>query len=284
MFVRPSPVGRLDHICVTANAHGAAYGSRGVIDLHCHVLPGIDDGPATIDGSLALARAARAAGIDTVVATPHVSAHYPKNQPDLIERLVAQVGARLREERIDLEVLPGAELAIMSLAQLDPASLPRLGLGGGAWLLVEPPFAPVAPGLERLLLDLLDRGHKLVLAHPERCPVFHRDRRMLESLADAGVLLSITAGSLVGRFGAEVRRYALELARDGLVHNVTSDAHDCEQRAPGLTSELHEAGLAPLADWLTLEVPHAILRGLQIPPRPAVELDLSRPRWRLKRA
>ena len=255
-----------------------------MIDLHCHVLPGIDDGPATLDGSIALARAARAAGIDTLVATPHVSAHYPKNEPDAIARLVAELDARLREEHIDLRVLPGAELAIVHLPQLDPAALARLGLGGGEWLLVEPPFVPVAPGLERLLLDLLEQGRKLVLAHPERCPVFHRDRAMLESLADAGVLLSITAGSLVGRFGGEVRRFALELARDGLLHNVTSDAHDCEQRAPGLAGELREAGLAPLADWLTRDVPGAILSGAEIPPRPAVELELSRPRWHAWRA
>jgi protein-tyrosine phosphatase len=255
-----------------------------VIDLHCHVLPGIDDGPSTIEGSVELARAAHAEGIHTLVATPHVSARYPKNEPDAIARLVGQLGARLREEQIELEVLPGAEIAIMHLPALDPAALERLSLGNSDWLLVEPPFAPVAPGLDRLLLDLLERDHKLVLAHPERCPIFHRDRGMLESLADAGVLLSITAGSLIGRFGGEVRRFALALARDGLIDNVTSDAHDCEQRAPGLASELREAGLAPLAGWLTQEVPGAILDGLEIPPRPAVERALARPRWHTWRA
>jgi protein-tyrosine phosphatase len=115
-------------------------------------------------------------------------------------------------------------------------------------------------------------GHRVVLAHPERCAVFRRDRRMLESLADAGVLLSITAGSLVGRFGGEVRSYALGLARDGMIHNVTSDAHDCTQRPPAIAHELQQAGLWPLADWLVQDVPAAILSGEEIPPRPAIEL------------
>jgi protein-tyrosine phosphatase len=251
-----------------------------VIDLHCHVLPGIDDGPKEIEGSLALARVARAGGIDTLVATPHVNARCA-NDPDTIAGLVAELNARLHEEQIDVEVLPGAELAITHIPELDPEQLPRFGLGGGRWLLVEPPFAPVAPGLERILLDLREQGHELVLAHPERCPVFHRDRRLLESLAEAGLLLSITAGSLTGQFGAEVRRFALALARDGLIDNVTSDAHDSEDRPPGLEHELAQAGLAPLAAWLTEEVPRAILTDAPIPSRPQVELAARRPRRRL---
>jgi protein-tyrosine phosphatase len=250
-----------------------------VIDLHCHVLPGIDDGPETVEGSLELARAARAAGIDTLVATPHVSSHYP-NDPDTIARLVGELRARLREERIELDVLAGAELAITHVPELDPELLPRLGLGGGPWLLVEPPFALVAPGLERMLLGLRREGHQVVIAHPERCPVFQRDRGLLESLVQAGMLVSITAGSLSGRFGGEVRRFALELAREGLVHNVTSDAHDVTKRPPGLAQELAQAGLGPLAQWLTQEVPEAILAGRELPERPPELEPAGRAGWR----
>lgn len=239
-----------------------------MIDLHCHVLPGIDDGPKTIEGSLALARAAVAAGMRTLVATPHVSARYP-NDADTIARLVGELNGRLVEEGVQLDVLAGAEIAITYLAEIEPAELSRLGLGGGGWLLVEPPFALVAVGLEGLLLDLQGSGHSLVLAHPERCPALQRDRQVVRSLADAGVLMSITAGSLVGRFGGEVRRYALELVREGLVHNVASDAHDSTHRHPGMARELEKAGLAPLAGWLTRAVPAAILSGGEIPPRPA---------------
>jgi protein-tyrosine phosphatase len=105
---------------------------------------------------------------------------------------------------------------------------------------------------------------------------------MLASLVQRGVLTSITAGSLVGRFGEHVRRFAMTLAREGLVHNVASDAHDVSGRAPGIAEHIERAGLGPLRDWLTEEVPGAILAGEQIPaqpPLPAGALD-RRSWWR----
>jgi protein-tyrosine phosphatase len=241
-----------------------------VIDLHCHVLPGIDDGPGSIEGSLALARAAEAAGTRTIVATPHVSWRCP-NKAHTIARLVDELNARLTVEKVALVVRTGSEIAMTRLPDIEPEELSELGLGGGRWLLVEPPFVPVATGLDTLLLGLQRRSHRIVLAHPERCQAFHRDRSMLEALVRAGVLTSITAGSLVGRFGGEVRRFALTLVRDGMVHNVASDAHDHAKRPPGMAAELQQAGLAPLADWLTRQVPAAILEDREIPPRPTAD-------------
>ncbi len=253
-----------------------------MIDLHCHVLPGIDDGPATIEESVELARTALAAGIDTLVATPHVNSRTP-NDADTIAGVLAILRERLARERVDVEILPGAEIALSRLAELDAGQLSRLGLGGGRWLLVEPPFAQVAPALEGILLELRRRRQPVVLAHPERCPALQRDRRLVPALVDAGVLMSITAGSLVGRFGGEVRRYALELAREGLIHNVTSDAHDTAKRPPGLAEELEQAGLASLAEWLTQLVPAAILADEPIPPQPVVERERGPRMWRLRR-
>ncbi|MGP0100348.1 MAG: tyrosine-protein phosphatase [Solirubrobacteraceae bacterium] len=259
-------------------AHAAPRNVRHqVIDLHCHVLPGIDDGPASIDGSLALARAAAGAGTRTLIATPHVSARYP-NDAATIARLVEQLNARLAAEAIAVDVRAGAEIALTSALEMEPERLAELALGGGSWLLVEPPYTPAATGVDALVLDIARRGHRVVLAHPERCPAFHRDRAVLESLVRAGVLTSITAGSLVGRFGAQVRRFALALVRDGLVHNVASDAHDHRDRPPGIAAELAQAGLQPLAAWLTCGVPAAILAGGEIPPPPPGALERLRPR------
>ncbi len=255
-----------------------------MIDLHCHILPGIDDGPATIEDSLALARAAAAAGTRVIVATPHVSWRYP-NEPGTIARLVDELNARLSGEAIELQVRPGAELAMSRVADTDRAQLERLTLGGGGWLLVEPPFVPTAHGLDAIVLDLQRRGRRVILAHPERCAAFHRDPQMLRSLVQAGVLTSLTAGSLVGRFGAPVRRFALRLVEEELVHNVASDAHDEVRRPPGIIEELEQAGLGPLAEWLTQSVPAAILDGGEIPRRPAVELagiGRRRLRWHLR--
>jgi len=253
-----------------------------VIDLHCHVLPGIDDGPETIEGSIALARAAAAAGTRTIVATPHVNARY-RNDAATIARLTAELNRSLDAEGVPLNVLSGAEIAVTSVVEIDPPQLDGLALGGGGWLLVEPPFTPIVTGLENIVFSLQHSGYRIVLAHPERCPAFHRDRAMLESMIWAGVVTSITAGSLVGHFGGEVRRFALRLVEDGMAHNVASDAHDDVGRPPGMATELEHAGLLPLADWLTQAVPAAILAGEKtIPPRPAVELPRMRPtrrRW-----
>lgn len=253
--------------------------SEPVIDLHSHVLPGIDDGPETIEGSLALARAVADSGVRTLMATPHVSWRYP-NAAGTIAPLVAEVNARVQAEGIELEIRAGAEIAMTRAAELDPDELSRLTLGGGEWLLIECPFTPVATGMDALVLDLQRRGHRVVLAHPERCPAFHRDRRPLEMLVRGGVLTLITAGSLVGRFSGEVQRFAMQLVREDLVHNVASDTHDTGRRPPGLVSELEQAGLGALSEWLTQSVPAAILDGGPIPPRPEYQPPSTRRSWK----
>ena len=179
-----------------------------MIDLHSHVLPGIDDGPETIEDSVELARAAVAAGTATIVATPHVSWTYPNDAEEIAE-LVDRLNARLDAEEVELEVLAGAELAMTRLVDIRAEELSRLSLGSGPWLLVEPPFAAAVTGLDALVFDLQRQGHRVLIAHPERCPAFHRDPGMLREFVGEGILTSITAGSLVGRFGGEVRRFAL---------------------------------------------------------------------------
>jgi protein-tyrosine phosphatase len=263
-----------------------------VIDLHCHVLPGIDDGPATIEGSLALVRAAVAGGTRVLVATPHVNWRY-RNESATIARLVAELNELLSREGVltasgtALEVRAGAEVALTAIAELEEGELERLTLGGGRWLLVEPPFAVVAPNLDTMLLELRERGQRIVLAHPERCPAFRRDPAMLGRLVRAGMLTSVTAGSLGGHFGDEARRFALALAHEGLLHNVASDAHDDVQRRPEIAVELARVGLGPLAQWLTVDVPAAILDGGEIPSRPTASVSVGDParraRWRLLR-
>ncbi len=243
---------------------------RPVIDLHCHVLAGIDDGPDTLEGSLALARAASECGTRRIVATPHVSFRYP-NDAATIDRVLAQTQAALAEAGVVVELVAGAEIAMTRAGELDRTELAALTLGDGPWVLLECPFTPIATGLDTVAYGLEERGYRIVLAHPERCPAFHREPEMLYSLVGAGALTSLTAGSLVGRFGQQVRRFALELFEEELVHNVASDAHDPERRPPSIAAELERAGLSPLLAWLADEVPSAILAGEErMPRRPSV--------------
>lgn len=238
-----------------------------MIDLHTHVLPGIDDGPETIEGSLALVRAAAASGTRVMVATPHVNWHH-HNDAARIAKLTGELNERLGLEEIPVEILTGAEIAMTRVEEIQPQELERLGIGGGRWILLEPPFTPIVTGLDGVVTALQSAGHRVVLAHPERCPALHREPQMVESLVRSGVLTSVTAGSLVGRFGGEVRRFARRLVDQGLVHNVASDAHDAVKRPPGMAAELAEAGYGALADWLTRAVPAAILSGEEIPAHP----------------
>jgi len=248
-----------------------------VIDLHCHLLPGLDDGPADLAASLALARAAAAAGTTTIVATPHVSWEY-RNDAAAIAAAADAVRPALVAEGVGVEVRLGAEVAVTYGAELAADELARLRLGGGEWLLVEPPFTPSAGGLELLVHRLQLAGHRVLLAHPERSPALRREPELLRRLVDAGCLCSVTAGSLAGRFGGSVRRFADELLAAGMVHNVASDAHDATGRSPELAALV---GDGARAGWMVRDVPAAILDGGPIPPAPAATPAAPRRRpWR----
>jgi protein-tyrosine phosphatase len=238
-----------------------------VIDLHSHLLAGIDDGPEQIEGSLAIARQALQAGTRTMLATPHASSRYP-NDTATISAALEELHSALELEGLELDVPGGAEVAITHIPEIDPTELEGMTLGGGGWLLVEPPFSAVASGLEAGVRALLRDGYGVLLAHPERCPALQRDPLIVERLVADGVLTSVTAGALRGRFGNTARRFAIALLEDGLAHNVASDAHDVDGRPPSLGPQIHRAGFGALAEWLTEDVPAAILAGSPIPPRP----------------
>ncbi len=242
-----------------------------MIDLHCHVLPGVDDGPGTLEGSLELARAAAADGTTTLVATPHVSSAYPTTAHRM-ETGVESLNRELIRVGVPIEVLPGAEVAPALVAGLPDSELERLRLGDGRHLLLEAPLEAVGTELEETIRGLQGRGYGILLAHPERCPSFHRDPDRLARLVAHGVLCSITAASLAGRSGGPVQRLAVELLKRGLAHNVASDAHDAYRRPPLLRSLLRSAGgkvpgLAVEGPWFTDLAPRAILTGEPLPPR-----------------
>ena len=243
-----------------------------MIDLHSHILPGLDDGPRTLEGSLELARGAVAAGTRTILATPHINDD-ASIDPERIAAGIEELRPALADAEIPLEVLPGGEIAIWRLVDLDDAQLRALALAGGPYLLVESPFSPVVGDFEPMVLDLHARGHRVLLAHPERCPAFQRDPERLERLTGAGVLVQLTAGSMAGAFGTTVRRFSALLLREGLVHVVASDAHDAVRRPPGLRDgfaslERELPGLGEQQTWLTEDVPRAVLDGTPLPPRP----------------
>jgi protein-tyrosine phosphatase len=255
-----------------------------VIDLHCHILPGLDDGPVNLDFSVAMARAAAAADIQVMVATPHIRADYEVD-PGRLEALVAELNVAIKEEGIQLLVLAGGEVSLQKAAELDDEVLRTVCLGSSDYLLVESPYRASDIDIEGILRDVQGRGFRPLLAHPERCPIFQHDPDRLQRLANSGVLCSITASSMAGGFGSTVRRFTLELLHDGLVHDVASDSHDHLHRPPDLMTGFESAeteipGIVDQAPWFTVTSPVAILAGRSLPARPDPPPRPPTSRWR----
>lgn len=235
-----------------------------MIDLHSHILPGIDDGAPDMATAVGMAREALAGGVRKIVATPHVNGIYDTRAATMREA-VAALNEQLTRHQVAVEVLPGAEVAAHRLADLGKRELTGLCLGGGPYLLVEAPLDSTAGDFEMFLPEH-PRGGRYVVAHPERSPTLHRDPERLRRLVLDGAIVSITASSLSGRFGGTVRRFAISLLEAGMVHNVASDMHDLGGRPPGISEHLQAAAnalpeLAQHERWLACEVPSAIIAG-----------------------
>ena len=240
-----------------------------MIDLHSHVLPGVDDGAPDLETSLAILRAAAEDGISAVAATPHVRDDYPTT-PETMERLVADVNDAARAEGIGVEVLPGGELDLEAAGELDDATLRRFGLGGNPRvLLLEFPYYGWPLELRDLVFRLGTRGFEVVLAHPERSADVQDAPERLRELVDAGVLVQLTAAAVDGRLGHRPAAASRALLAAGLAHLIASDAHAPGVRAIGMTAAAEAVGDTALARWLTLDVPSAVLRDAPRPPRPA---------------
>jgi len=237
-----------------------------VIDLHSHILPGLDDGPATIEESLEIARRAAADGVRVIAATPHVRDDYP-TEAVTMERAVAEVRAAVKEAGIPIEVRTGGEIAIDWLDRLAEDDLIRFGLGGSPrYILVEFPYAGWPLSLHEWIFRLVTKGVTPVIAHPERNTEVQDDPSELRPLVDAGALVQLTAASVDGRTGRAAQAASASLLRLGLAHLVASDAHTPDVREAGLGAAVGTLDDPELARWLTVDVPMAIIRG-SIPPR-----------------
>jgi protein-tyrosine phosphatase len=245
-----------------------------VIDLHAHLLPGLDDGPASLAASVEMARAARDAGIRTVACTPHMSERHP-TEPAAVHDGVRLLAEALGAADVPLEVVPGAEIALPYLARLGDEELRMASLGGGGrWLLLEMPFQGWPLTLPQLLADLEIRGYGAIIAHPERAEAIQRAPDRMRDLVGRGALVQLTAGSFLGDHGPGARRAALMLLAGGVAHFLASDAHSA---GPWRPPELEE-GLQAAADgidvhpqtlrWMVEDGPAAVLEGRPVrPPR-----------------
>ncbi|MGA2163505.1 MAG: CpsB/CapC family capsule biosynthesis tyrosine phosphatase [Solirubrobacteraceae bacterium] len=232
-----------------------------MIDLHCHILPKLDDGALDLDDSLAMARQAQEDGIAVVCATPHIRHDHKVCIEEIAER-VGSLQTHLDEQGTDVRVCPGGELAQTEADGLTDSQLRLVALGGdGGWVLLEPAPGPLASSLEGCVERLAERGFRAVVAHPERHAGADFEER-LEGLVGSGCLIQWTAEFLAGAAPGDL---VLALAERGLVHLLGSDAHSSHAGRPVRLA----AGFARLANvctpaqiaWMVDQAPRAILRG-----------------------
>ena len=240
-----------------------------MIDLHSHILPGLDDGCRTIEDARGLARLAASEGVTAIAATPHVRADYP-TRPERMEERVAELRRDLAEQGIPVELLHGGEIAVEMLPRLSEDELRRFTIAqSGAYLLLEFPYRGWPLELEQRVFELRASGLTPLLAHPERNGEVQADPTRLAETVRAGALVQITAASLDGRLGRSSREAAGRLLELRLAHVLASDAHTPEIRAAGLAAAVESLTDEALARYLTVEAPASIVAGEPVPEPPS---------------
>jgi protein-tyrosine phosphatase len=241
-----------------------------VIDLHAHVLPGIDDGPPTLQGAVALAAKVADGGVRVLAATPHLRDDHPEVRPEELEDRVEDLQRALRRARVDLQIVPGGEVDIFWAQQATPETLRLVSYcRRGTDLLVETPYAPLSDRFEDLIFQLRARGMRVTLAHPERNASLRDKPKRLTALVHDGVLVQVTASALASpKRGSGT--FARRLVSEGLAHVIASDSHGADIMRADLGDALAALDeLAPRrAAWMVTEAPAAILAGEPLPPAP----------------
>lgn len=240
-----------------------------MIDLHSHILPGLDDGARDLEESLEMARCMAQDGVRIVAGTPHVRDDYP-TPPEAIEQALARVREAVSAAGIALDVRGGAEISLARLGRLDPGELERYGLGGNPRLvLVEYPYHGSPLSLASECAQLRQRGIVPVVAHPERNRDVQERPEDLRGAVGAGAVVQLTAASIDGRLGRAAASCARRLLELELAHLIASDAHAPGVREAGLSHAASAVGRPELGRWLTESVPAALLAGEELPARPA---------------
>ena len=248
-----------------------------MIDLHTHLLPGIDDGPATISDAVELARQVWKDGARGVAAAPHCRTDYPGVVPEELAGRAAELEGELRAGGIELGVVHAGEVDLAWGLEATDEQLRAVSYRGlGKDLLVETPYGPLSSNFETLLFRIAVKGYRILLAHPERNPSFQEDPQRVERMSESGTLLQVTASALTrSPRASRSAKLARRLVETGYAHVLASDAHGAA--APGRAGLSDGAGAAAelvgraRTGWMVERVPRAILLGEPLPEAPPIE-------------
>jgi protein-tyrosine phosphatase len=206
-----------------------------VIDIHCHILPGIDDGPQHIDESLEMAKIASLDGITTIVATPHIKE--PPYPSEDIETKVAVLNDRLTEKGIPVTVLQGADVS----STVDVSLLHGYTINKTRYILIEFPHLYLPGNAKEIIFRLMMHGYRPIITHPERNLSILENPKLFLELLDTGLLVQITADSLTGAFGLDIRECASYFLKKGVVNFIATDGHSSRERRPELSGAVRTA-------------------------------------------
>ena len=205
-----------------------------MIDLHCHILPGLDDGATDSSVSLAMARALVSQGVTDVACTPHILPGLYHNSGPAIREATHELQRLLNQEGIPLRLVTGADVHMAPDFIAGLRSVRLLSIADSRYVLVEPPHHTAPPQLEDFFFNLVVAGYVPILTHPERLSWVPLRYGIIKKLVGAGVWMQITAGSFAGAFGRNALYWAERMLDEGCVHFIASDAHDAERRPPDL--------------------------------------------------
>jgi len=238
-----------------------------VIDLHCHILPGIDDGAPDLAEALAMARVAVADGIRVTACTPHIYPGMYENDAAGIRAAIAALREELIREDIPLQLVEGADVHLTPdlLGGLRSGRIPSLN--GTRYFLFEPPHHVAPPRIENVVFDLVAAGYVPIVTHPERLSWIDNHYPMFVSLAKGGAWMQLTAGAITGRFGGRAKYWSERMLDEGMVQIIATDAHRADKRPP-LLAEARDAVAKRLGDAEAIRMvetrPAAVLRD--VPP------------------
>lgn len=206
-----------------------------MIDLHCHILPGLDDGAADLSISLEMARLSVDDGVSILACTPHILPGVYHNSGPQIRRATQDLQHALDEEEIPLRLITGADVHMTPNFAAGLRSGHLLSLTDSRYVLVEPPHHTAPPQIEDFFFNLLVAGYVPILTHPERLTWVPSRYDTIERLVQAGIWMQITSGSLTGAFGQTAQYWAERMLDEGCVHILATDAHDAKRRPPELS-------------------------------------------------
>jgi protein-tyrosine phosphatase len=232
-----------------------------MIDIHCHILPDIDDGPKNFDESMAMARMAAADGIAGIVATPHLNEKL--YDPAEITRRVAWLNHLLRKEKIPLSIMRGADVSVV----FKPTDVQGFTINDTEYILVEFPHTHLPKNSDDILYQFIVNGYKPIITHPERNPSISANPKLLLDLLGDDIYVQVTAGSLTGEFGKESQQCAQHLLRAGVVDVIATDAHSATWRKPLLSSGMQAAAEivgVDAAQRMVFGTPAKIISGLSL--------------------